>query len=161
MTAPSERSPIAIVTQRSWSSSKEIVSRPSFSTAEGLLGEVLRLGKVIRIAEPDPAKLRRVVHERFWDLLERYPVYALMLAPIGNAGRVFGVAAVMRGTAGRPFDEQDEALVVDLAARAGLAVANARSTRRPATRSRNKRSPRRACARAKNGFAALRRKHRS
>jgi len=105
---------------------REVVSQSSFSTAEGLLGEVLRTGKVIRVAEADPDVLQGVVHERFGAFLRRYPMYALMLAPISNEGQIFGVVAVMRDTSGRRFDEQDEDFAVDLAARAGLAVANAR-----------------------------------
>jgi diguanylate cyclase (GGDEF)-like protein/PAS domain S-box-containing protein len=102
------------------------LSMKSFSTEVGLFGEVFRTGKVIRIANPDPRQLQAAVHERFKDYLERFPIYALLVGPIHNDGDVYGVMAIARDKPGNPFDEQDEAFALDLGARAGLVVANAR-----------------------------------
>jgi diguanylate cyclase (GGDEF)-like protein/PAS domain S-box-containing protein len=102
------------------------VDPATFSTDIGLSGEVMRTSKPLRLGFRDPSQLRAAVHERFRPWLERYPIYALLLAPIFNEGEVFGIMAVARSTIGREFDEQDETFAMDLGARAGLAVANAR-----------------------------------
>ncbi|MGH9171356.1 MAG: EAL domain-containing protein [Acidimicrobiales bacterium] len=105
---------------------RESMDPAAFATDVGLMGEVLRTGKPVRLAFRDPAEMVAAVHERFKPYLERYPVFALMLAPLYNEGDVLGVLAVTRDDPGRDFDDQDETFAMDLGARAGLAVANAR-----------------------------------
>jgi diguanylate cyclase (GGDEF)-like protein/PAS domain S-box-containing protein len=105
---------------------RQSVDPATFSTDIGLVGQVTRTGKPLRLAFRDPGELRAAVHERFSPWLERYPIYSLLLAPIFNEGEVLGIVAIARATAGRDFDEQDETFAMDLGARAGLAVTNAR-----------------------------------
>ena len=58
--------------------------------------------------------------------LERYPIGSLMVVPLSARGVVLGTVTTSRGPAGPDYSRDDLALLEDLAARAGLAIADAR-----------------------------------
>jgi diguanylate cyclase (GGDEF)-like protein/PAS domain S-box-containing protein len=104
----------------------EVLSESIPSTAEGLFGEVIATKKIVRFKSDDPEELKQVLQPRYWPYLERYPLYASMVVPVTNDGRVLGAFSVARHTPGRPFRRSDEQLAGDLADRIGLAITNAR-----------------------------------
>ncbi|MER5673679.1 GAF domain-containing protein [Pseudonocardia alni] len=55
--------------------------------------------------------------------LDRFPVTAVLGVPVEHDGRLVGGTALVRYSVPRPFDDADEALLVDFAARAGVVLA--------------------------------------
>ncbi len=58
--------------------------------------------------------------------LERFPIGSLMVVPLSARGVVLGTVTASRGPTGPAYTRDDLALLEDLAARAGLAIADAR-----------------------------------
>jgi GAF domain-containing protein len=69
------------------------------------------------ITDPDPANL---------ELLERLGLASHLVVPMIAKGRTLGALSLVRGDSGRNFDSADLPLAAELAARAAVAVENAR-----------------------------------
>jgi GAF domain-containing protein len=80
----------------------------------------------VRFETDDRNGMREHVEPRYWPYLDRFPLYAALVAPVCNDGKVLGAFSVSRHTPGRAFDRHDEDFARDLADRIGLAIANAR-----------------------------------
>jgi PAS domain S-box-containing protein len=96
------------------------------STTDDLTAGLLRSGQPVRLPETTSAQIRAMVQPHYGEFLDLCDVYSLLLAPLKAGGSVFGVAAVARTAAGRPYTEDDQQLLQDLADRAVLALENAR-----------------------------------
>jgi PAS domain S-box-containing protein len=74
---------------------------------------------------PDDFAAQRARPE-YRDHHRRFPVSSLMVVPLSARGVALGTITAGRGPVGPPYTREDLALLEDLAARAGLAVADAR-----------------------------------
>jgi signal transduction histidine kinase len=89
--------------------------------------EVLRTGRPLVVHEVDDAGLGAITRdERHRQLVEALRLKNYMLVPMSARGRRLGAIALVRTDAERTFTEADVALATALAARAALAVDNAR-----------------------------------
>jgi GAF domain-containing protein len=74
-----------------------------------------------------PPELLRLMDERLGaELAQRLQLRALMVAPTRDAGRVNGIMVVLRGPADEAPTDRECELLLEIADRAGLALANAR-----------------------------------
>lgn len=71
----------------------------------------------------DPGTMPAEASERQVRFLDRFPVTAVLGVPVEHDGRLLGGAALVRYSVPRPFDDGDDALLVDFAARAGVVLA--------------------------------------
>jgi len=103
-------------------------------------GHVIRTGHSIMAAEVTEADLHRAAQdEQHLRILLRLRPRSSMVAPLRARGRTLGAMAVASVEGGRPpFDGEDLALVEQLAARAALAVDNARLFHQAAEANRSK-----------------------
>jgi PAS domain S-box-containing protein len=92
-----------------------------------VLGKVAQTGEPLRMPIVVPEVLLQGLEPAHRAYMDRFPVHSLMVVPIRARGAVLGVVAVSRLTPDRPYTERDQALLQDLADRAGLAIGQARA----------------------------------
>ena len=95
-------------------------------TDEGLTGLVIRTGKAQLVPQVDLAALRETLKPEYREALDRVKVASYAIAPLRARGETIGTIFMARHEAGRPYDERDLELLVDLADRAALAIENGR-----------------------------------
>jgi PAS domain S-box-containing protein len=93
---------------------------------QGATGTALRTGRPFRMAGAALATLRRAIDPRLWPPLPDTPTDALLAVPLLVDGRAIGTLSVSRASADRPYDEDDERFLQELADRAALAIERAR-----------------------------------
>lgn len=89
--------------------------------------EALRTGRPVVVKDLTDEKIESLIvdpHTRW--LARALGLRSFMMIPITARGRSLGAIALVSGSEERQFDEQDLALAENLAARAGLAIDNAR-----------------------------------
>jgi len=79
---------------------------------------------LVPVLPPEQARARIKPEYRPW--LDRFGMASLLLVPLRAHGRILGTLGVSRDRPGRPYGPDDQALLQDLADRAGLAIENAR-----------------------------------
>jgi signal transduction histidine kinase len=91
-----------------------------FPTGRGILGEVIQA--------PVPLRLDDLTqHPGSYGFPAQHPpMHTFLGVPVRVRSTVFGNLYLTEKRGGRPFDEEDESVVMALAAAAGLAIANAR-----------------------------------
>ena len=99
---------------------------PSTQEDRGV-GAVLRTGTTEWMREI-PAELieKSAQNEEHRAMLRKLGLRSYIIAPLSVGGEIFGALGVISAESGRLYDEDDVALVEDLAIRAGQAVENAR-----------------------------------
>ncbi|BEP14096.1 two-component system sensor histidine kinase [Acidothermaceae bacterium B102] len=98
----------------------EIATIGDYPTGRGILGEVIRSASPLRLDD-------LTTHPRSFGFPANHPVMRTFLGvPIRVRSSVFGNLYLTEKRGGLPFDDEDEAIVLALAAAAGLAIANAR-----------------------------------
>ena len=113
-------------------------SSPSELDPERGVGKVLRTG-VSELYQhiPDDALVRAAINEEHLRLLRSVGFRSVLLTPLMARGRAFGVMTLVNAESMRRFDEDDRVFAEHVAARAGVAVDNARlatARRQTATR---------------------------
>src|SRR4029079_15574856 len=89
---------------------------------------VSRSGQAMIIPVIDPEKLVATARDqRQIDLVRRLELHSWMCAPMTVAGKVLGTIGFAAAESGRTFEARHVAFAVDLAARAGAAIENARA----------------------------------
>jgi PAS domain S-box-containing protein len=89
---------------------------------------VARSGQAMIIPVFDPEKLVATARDqRQIDLVRRLELHSWMCAPMTVAGKVLGTIGFAAAESGRTFEARHVAFAVDLAARAGAAIENARA----------------------------------
>ncbi|MCM2333946.1 MAG: ATP-binding protein [Anaeromyxobacteraceae bacterium] len=91
---------------------------------EGLTGQVLRAGRVLRVARLTPEVIHTQMKPEYWPYLEG--ASSLLIAPLVHRRQIMGHITLLRDTARPPYTEEDESLLEDLAHRAAQAIENAR-----------------------------------
>ena len=85
-------------------------------------GQVVRTGQPLLIENIDPNALRARVPPHYWPFIERFAIRTLLAVPLRVRGRVIGNLAMSRHQADRPYTQDEQSLVMDLADRAALAI---------------------------------------
>ncbi|MEN3283258.1 MAG: hypothetical protein V7607_4398, partial [Solirubrobacteraceae bacterium] len=89
--------------------------------------EVVRTGEPLLFAQVDPERLRRwTVDEEHLEMVNSLDASSALIVPLRTRGRVIGAISLVRTSERPPFDEEDVAFAGEVAARAALAVDNAR-----------------------------------
>ena len=89
---------------------------------------VARSGQATIIPVIDAERLRATARDQGQiDLVERLELHSWMCAPMTVAGKVLGTIGFAAAESGRTFEARHVAFAVDLAARAGAAIENARA----------------------------------
>ncbi|MCP3137231.1 sensor histidine kinase [Pyxidicoccus xibeiensis] len=93
---------------------------------EGLSGRVAATGQTLFVPRLTAQELHGERLPECVSFLERYGPQSVIIAPLGARGRVLGTLAVMREAQGREYTLEERALLESLAARAALAIEDAR-----------------------------------
>ncbi|AKQ70215.1 Sensory box histidine kinase [Myxococcus hansupus] len=102
------------------------LSRGPVRVGEGLSGRVAATGQTLFVPRLHADDLRdeRVPEGRLF--LQHYGPHSVIFVPLGVRGRVLGTLGVMRDAGGREYSVEERALLESLAARAALAIEDAR-----------------------------------
>jgi GAF domain-containing protein len=88
---------------------------------------VMRSGEPQLLAEvPDELLVRAAVDAEHLDAIREIGLHSAMIVPMITGGRTLGVISFVFSRAGRRYSERDVAFAQDLAARAAVAIENAR-----------------------------------
>ncbi len=100
---------------------------PDPDNPDSIAGRVFATGEPVLIPTMAPEELERAVASgEQLELARTLGVNSLIVVPLAARGRTLGALALVRDQSSPPFDEDDLSLASMLAARAGLAVDNAR-----------------------------------
>ncbi|GHH01301.1 GAF domain-containing protein [Comamonas sp. JC664] len=102
------------------------MSRGSVRVGEGLSGRVAATGQTLFVPrlQADDLRDERVPEGRLF--LEQHGPHSVIIVPLGVRGRVLGTLGVLREARGREYSVEERALLESLAARAALAIEDAR-----------------------------------
>ncbi|MCH0540809.1 SpoIIE family protein phosphatase [Streptomyces sp. MUM 203J] len=98
----------------------------SFEVPTTPMAEALAGGRAVLVADLRAADGWRAQDPRGADEALRYGIHSLVTVPLLARGFVVGMANFWRGTGSEPFEEEDLAFAEELAARAAVAIDNAR-----------------------------------
>ncbi|NMO14010.1 GAF domain-containing protein [Pyxidicoccus fallax] len=93
---------------------------------EGLSGRVAATGQTLFLPRLKAEELHGERLPEVVSFLEHYGPHSLIIVPLGARGRVVGTLGVMREAQGREYTVEERALLESLAARAALAIEDAR-----------------------------------
>jgi signal transduction histidine kinase len=96
---------------------------------EGGVGRAVASGEPLLLSKTTWQQLAANSPPERRELLEKLDITSLMAAPLIAEGRSIGVVTMTRSGAGRPYDEDDLALLCDIASHAALAISNSRHLR--------------------------------
>ncbi|MBI2394161.1 MAG: PAS domain S-box protein [Deltaproteobacteria bacterium] len=112
---------------------KELLASSPRRIAEGIHARVVATNAPVFVPHGAPEALGSVADPHYRPYIEAYRPHSVIFVPLSARGRVLGSLGVLRDVTKEPYDEQDLALVVDLAERAALAIENARLFREAQT----------------------------
>ncbi|WP_342377554.1 GAF domain-containing protein [Myxococcus stipitatus] len=93
---------------------------------EGLSGRVVATGQTLFVPRLSAEELLGDRSPEGISFLEQYGPQSLIIVPLGARGRVLGTLGVIREARGREYTAEERALLESLAARAALAIEDAR-----------------------------------
>ncbi|MFJ9041169.1 SpoIIE family protein phosphatase [Streptomyces sp. NPDC102406] len=100
---------------------------PVTETARGPLARALRGAGPLLLVEPlAPSQTTSALDAHYRDLFRGMGTHSAVVTPLRTRGRIIGALTVARGTAERPFTEDDLPLIDDLARVFALGVDNTR-----------------------------------
>lgn len=102
------------------------LSREGWKLGDGAIHAVMRKGVPLRTAGFDTGLLSREAAAQLEPYRSRYGIFAVMAVPLRSGSRNTGVMILSRERPGRPYTEEDQALLQDLADRAATAIEMAR-----------------------------------
>jgi diguanylate cyclase (GGDEF)-like protein/PAS domain S-box-containing protein len=89
-------------------------------------GHVARSGQALRLESRPPDEIQALMRPEFQAYTERFRIHSLLIVPMRTEGRTIGTIALAMGGASRPYSVEDQAVIQNLADRAGLTITNAR-----------------------------------
>ncbi|HEX2571366.1 MAG TPA: GAF domain-containing protein, partial [Polyangia bacterium] len=95
-------------------------------TDQGLLQTVMERGETLYLPSVPRDALRGQLSPAYEVWLDRFPFYSVLVVPLVFKGRVLGTLGVVRHSGDRPLSREDRLLAEGIAARAALAIENAR-----------------------------------
>jgi signal transduction histidine kinase len=105
---------------------EESLRRHPARRGEGLSGRVAATGHTLFVPRLNAEELHGERLPEGVLFLERYGPQSVIIVPLGARGRVLGTLGVMRDAEGREYTLEERALLESLAARAALAIEDAR-----------------------------------
>ncbi len=93
---------------------------------EGITGTVVSTGESVLIATVDPEVIASRAAPAYRAFFERYPFYAVIVAPLRVRGRIIGVVSATRVRPGMSYDQADLEMLEALAERAAAAIETSR-----------------------------------
>jgi HD-GYP domain-containing protein (c-di-GMP phosphodiesterase class II) len=93
---------------------------------EGLAGRVADTGKPLLAAEVAMQDLPEIIRHEYQLYLEHFEIHSILIVPLRTQGQVLGTVSALRNSAGRPYSEDDEAFLQEVADRTALAINYAR-----------------------------------
>jgi PAS domain S-box-containing protein len=93
---------------------------------EGITGSVASTGQSAFISGADAEAIAARAPLSYRPFLDRFPIYAMICAPLRARGKVIGVVSATRTRPGETYARQDLALLEELAERAAPAIENSR-----------------------------------
>jgi GAF domain-containing protein len=106
---------------------REVMLSSGQRVGEGLSGRVAATGLAILSAKINPAEFEAAAEAKYRPLLARLAVTSSITLPLRYRGKVVGVANLLRGGQGDPYEEEDLHFAESIAEHAALAIGNARS----------------------------------
>ncbi len=103
-----------------------LVASSPVKVGEGITGRVVSTGESVLITEMDATWLATHGASAYRAYLERFPVYALIVAPLRLQGRIIGVVSASCHRLGGTYSSADLELLESLAERAASAVESSR-----------------------------------
>lgn len=108
---------------------KDVLPQLSSLLAPSPLGsapvQVATTGRACRLDDPKGAGIRAALREEFHPFLWRYNAHSLLSVPLRSQGVALGTLTLVKGAASRPYSQDDQTMLQNLADRAGLALTNA------------------------------------
>lgn len=95
------------------------------SPPESAPAQVAASGMPCRLEDPKGAQIRAALREEFHPFLWRYNAHSLLSVPLRSQGVALGTLTLVKGSASRPYSQDDQTMLQNLADRAGLALTNA------------------------------------
>jgi PAS domain S-box-containing protein len=105
---------------------REVMGAGRQRVGEGISGRVALSGQPLLTPRITPAEFAASSEPKYRPILERLAVTSSMTLPLRCAGKVVGIANIMRGASNIPYDAEDVSFVQGLADHAALAIGNAR-----------------------------------
>jgi PAS domain S-box-containing protein len=93
---------------------------------QGLFARAVITGEAVLIPELPQNRALSGLNPFFYEYLERYGIYSILVVPLRAEGRVIGALGIARDYPGQPLTSDDQALLQNIADRAALAIYNAR-----------------------------------
>jgi PAS domain S-box-containing protein len=91
---------------------------------EGVTGAVIASGKSVLIPSVSTEEMTKRAAPPYHEFLKRYPVYAMMCAPLRARGEIIGTVMATRANPGETYTPDDLQLFEQLAERAANAIEN-------------------------------------
>ncbi|MDQ3294952.1 MAG: GAF domain-containing protein [Myxococcota bacterium] len=110
------------MSQLRWQRGQALSKSSPLQSGEGLSGTVVSTGKSALIPHIDQATFASRAPSAYRDFLERFPTYAVMIAPLRVRGRVIGTMATTRIRDGLSYSDADLEMLEGLADRAAGAI---------------------------------------
>jgi PAS domain S-box-containing protein len=105
---------------------RALVAEAPIEVGEGMVGGVVRTGESLIVPTTDVGAFAARAAPAYRALLEQYPVYAMICAPLRARGRVIGAVTAARTRRGETYTHEDLELLEELAERAASAIENSR-----------------------------------
>ena len=93
---------------------------------EFMPAQVAASGTSLRLEDPKGARIRASMRPEFHPFLWRYNAHSLISVPLRSHGRTLGTLTLAKGSASRPYSEEDQTMLQNLADRVGLSLTNAK-----------------------------------
>ena len=90
------------------------------------VGQVARSGQAMRLESRPVAEIQALMRPELQAYVEHFSIHSLLIVPMRTEGRTIGTIALAMGGASRPYSVEDQAVMQNLADRAGLTITNAR-----------------------------------
>src|ERR1035438_173319 len=94
------------------------------SPQDSVPAQVAVTGKACRLEDAKGAQIRASLREEFHPFLWRYNAHSILSVPPRPPGVPLGTLTLVKGSASRPYSQDDQTMLQNLADRAGLALTN-------------------------------------
>jgi signal transduction histidine kinase len=101
----------------------------SYSNEGGPAMRVARTGQPIRVAQVPQEGMLESLTPQTRPFVQRYGLHSFLLVPLRAQGTIIGTMGTSRGIPDRPYTQEDQDFLQDMADRAGLVIQNVRLLR--------------------------------